>query len=551
MTIAWLLYVLVVGSLLAVAARALASALGGVGRPTRWVWTGALAGLAALAIVAPTRPTVENRAATLSASAGRGFVSAPAARPGLVARLHAVSGVVADGAISVLASLEHRVPRAAARTLLASWAVASVVLLALWTIVNLRLARARRGWPVHRVHGVSIRVAPATGPAVLGLIRPDIVMPRSLLERGADEQRMILAHEREHLGAGDPQLLAGAWLVAIALPWHPAVWYLLARLRLAIELDCDARVLRRGVPPRSYGALLIDVAAHHGGIRIGALALADGPSHLERRIRAMHRGRTRHGAARGALLATVGGLLVLAACEAKMPTSAEIDAMDVASAQRSASQAGFIRTPSGDRTDFFVNGVKVSAEQARAMEAKIIGSIEVVKSELPTGRDTIFVTTSDRMPKGATLMATRVSTVRGESEQTFVKMKRTADSAEKMVAHVESELAGERMRVRESGAAPTSARQSLPRRTMSRGEDAPLIMIDGKRASEEELAALNEKEIASMAVYKGRDALNLTDDGKQGLEVTSRPADRAGATSVRPVISVTTKAAKARANKQP
>ena len=85
----------------------------------------------------------------------------------------------------------------------------------------------------------------------------------------------------------------------------------------------------------------------------------------------------------GALLCGLGTLLVLAACEAKVPTSAEIEQMDVASAQKSAAEAGFMRTPANDRTDFFLNGAPISAERARAIEAKDIGSIEIVKSELP------------------------------------------------------------------------------------------------------------------------------------------------------------------------
>src|SRR5690349_3594360 len=252
----------------------------------------------------------------------------------------------------------------------AMWVAGSAMLLALFVAVNVRIARARRRWPMSQTCGMSVRVAPRSGPAVLGLLRAEIVVPRALLQRDVEEQRLILAHEREHLRARDHLLLAGAWLVAIALPWHPAVWALLNQLRLAIELDCDARVLRTGESPKSYGALLIDVAAHHGGIRMGALALADGPSHLERRILAMNAPRKRHALAYGALLSGFGTLLVLAACEAKVPTSAEIAQMDVASAEKSAAEAGFMRTPDNNRTDFFLNGVLVSAERARAIEAK-------------------------------------------------------------------------------------------------------------------------------------------------------------------------------------
>jgi hypothetical protein len=256
----------------------------------------------------------------------------------------------------------------------------------------------------------------------------------------------------------------------------------------------------------------------------------------------MNAPRRRHAIAYGAVLCGFGALLVLAACEAKVPTAAEIEGMDVAGAQKSAAEAGFMRTPSNDRTDFFVNGVRVSADQARALEARNIGSIELLKSELPSGRDTMFVTTADLMPRKIAQADGREPVEMGGTKYSFER-KRSSDSTEHMVAHVERERAIDR--------ALNVARTRIEERTATRSGDAPLIMIDGKRASEAELAALNEQEIASMAIYKGTDALNLTSDGKNGLQVTSDPAGKIGVKSVSAVISVTTKIAKARANKQP
>ena len=491
MSAEWLVYVVIVGCVLAIAARAAASAAGGAGLPSRWAWSAALAGLVALAAIAP-------RAATLRIPVTAGAAT-PAARPAdrtgssptLLRMIDTSSEAVRSASLAALGWLERRLPPVSARVAIAAWAASSALLLALFVAVNHRLARARRRWPTRTLRGDLVRVAPTTGPAVLGLLRPEIVVPRSLLALGDDEQRLILAHEREHLKARDHLLLAGAWLVAIAFPWHPAVWYLVSRLRLAIELDCDARVLRAGVPRTSYGSLLIDMAARHEGLRIGALALADGQSHLERRILAMNGSRKRHAAARGAAFGTLSALLVLAACEAKVPTASEIASMDVASAQHTVSDAGFMRTPANDRTDFFVDGAKVTAEQARALQAKEIGSIEVVKSELPTGRDTIFVTTTARMPKS-------------------------------IVSLRESD-----------GLAPRSKWRALPERsreagTKLRDTPPPLLLIDGRKSTEAALAVLDPKDIASMEVYKG----------EKGAQLFGDPAAASG------VIVVTTKAAK-------
>jgi hypothetical protein len=82
------------------------------------------------------------------------------------------------------------------------------------------------------------------------------------------------------------------------MPWNAALWWLMVRLGMAVELDCDARVLR-DADARSYGDLLLEVARPRSGPRlIGATAFAERADQLERRIRAITRGRRR--ASRGA-----------------------------------------------------------------------------------------------------------------------------------------------------------------------------------------------------------------------------------------------------------
>jgi beta-lactamase regulating signal transducer with metallopeptidase domain len=545
MTAAWMLYLLLVGTLMTLAARLLATALRAFGRPTRWVWAGALAGVLVLALVAP-RQVVDQRQFAPAVATRPTVMLLDRTSPDPLARLRAAYQNVEVRTTVALYSLAQRVPRPLAIGFGAAWAVGSVMLLVLFVAVNVRLARARRRWPVSQAGGTAVRVAPDSGPAVLGLLRAEIVVPRSLLERSVEEQRLILAHEREHLRARDHLLLAGAWVVAIAFPWHPAIWALIDRLRLAIELDCDARVLRAGASAKSYGALLIDVAAHHGGIRIGALALADGPSHLERRILAMNAPRKRHAVAYGALLCGVGTLLVLAACEAKVPTEAEIEQMDVAAAQKSVAEAGLMRTPDNDRTDFFLNGAKISAEQARAIAAKDIGSIELVQSELPNGRDTMFVTSADRMPKKVLADSIELEHV-GRVDTYSVMQKKVAEAGnEKLVAHIEAERGMER--VRTTGPNPPMPPSGASRMKVRDGV-APLILIDGKRATETQLAAIARENIASIAVYKENERLNLSADKKGDFEVISDASGRPKGTDGRPVVSVTTKMARAAAAK--
>ena len=473
MTAAWVVYVLAVGTLLAIGAVVSAAASRQLGWSTRFSFAGALVGIVALAVVAP-RSAARDRSAPVRVVAATALAGHAGHEPTLIDRLRAARAMIGSESIALSAAMQRRVPPTVARVVLAAWLGLSTTLLVLFILVNRRFATARRGWPSQSLHGTSVRVAPRLGPAVLGFLRAEIVVPQALLARSDEEQRMILAHEREHVRTRDHLLLGGAWLCAIVFPWHPAVWYLTNRVRLAIELDCDARVLRGGASPRSYGALLIDMAARQSAVRIGALALTDGPSHLERRIRAMQWTRGRLAAARGLVLGGMGGLLVLAACEAKVPTAADIAAMDVTSAQRTAAKAGFMRTPSGHDVDYFINGVRSSAEQATKLDGKQIGSVEVVKSEHAAGRDTIFVTTLDRMPAsdGAALL-------RASSKMLDAK-----------------ELAS--VRTRQPGGAQ------------------PVYLIDDRKATIAELSALKESEIRSVSVYK-KDGTGIDPDAANGV----------------------------------
>ena len=92
----------------------------------------------------------------------------------------------------------------------------SAAVLALAAVTVLRARRARRGWPLADVAGAHVRVSPRVGPAVLGIVRPEVVVPEWLLEAPAEEQRLVVLHEREHVRARDPLVLAAGCL-AVAL----------------------------------------------------------------------------------------------------------------------------------------------------------------------------------------------------------------------------------------------------------------------------------------------------------------------------------------------
>jgi beta-lactamase regulating signal transducer with metallopeptidase domain len=178
--------------------------------------------------------------------------------------------------------------------LTAVWPLSTLLVLAAFGVSYRRhraeLSHAER----HDIAGVSVSVTEALGPAVIGVRAPRIVVPAWLLERSAHEQRLVITHEQSHIAAHDPLLLLSACIAVALMPWNPIAWFALARLRLAIELDCDRRVLGTGASTRQYGQLLIELSSHvpqfmHGGIARTPLALTSPAfsyhaSHLERRL---------------------------------------------------------------------------------------------------------------------------------------------------------------------------------------------------------------------------------------------------------------------------
>ncbi len=88
--------------------------------------------------------------------------------------------------------------------------------------------------------------APSHGPAVVGALRPIIVLPRDFDQRfSAEEQALVLAHERAHLDRFDPMVNAAAMGLRAVNWFNPLVHIAAQALRIDQELACDAAVLAR------------------------------------------------------------------------------------------------------------------------------------------------------------------------------------------------------------------------------------------------------------------------------------------------------------------
>lgn len=297
----WMLYSVAVGLLLTAAALLLERTVQALGGATRRVWALALAAGVALPVLALVG---------LRARAGA------AARPGADGAADAVARVIlatSDGA-AFLQRFDL--------VLLLAWGAVSAAVLGRLAWSAFRIERDRRRWEPARLAGVPVYLSRDVGPAVVGFLRPRIVFPRWALAVDRSLRHLMVRHEEEHLRGRDPQLLLLAGFLLLAMPWNPALWLMVRRLRLAVEVDCDRRVLERlGCDVGTYGHLLIEVGSRRSRTAFPAAAFSRPRSLLEHRIDRMTLP-SPHGWLRGGAASLAALALVVAALSIPDPVSA-------------------------------------------------------------------------------------------------------------------------------------------------------------------------------------------------------------------------------------
>jgi hypothetical protein len=226
---------------------------------------------------------------------------------------------LADGFSWSVVGAREVAPRAE-RYFVYAWIVASLLVSAYVVSGHWKVSRRRRTWRETALNGVRVLISKDVGPAVVGLINPAIVLPEWVLDLTPEKRRLILSHEEEHTRAGDAVVLALASLCVALMPWNAPLWWTVRRLRHAVEIDCDGRVLR-GTPDRvAYGELLLDVGERASLRWSGVAAFGDSSSFLAGRIRNIIAPPPRAWRLVAGAGACAMGLLLVAACEVPQTT---------------------------------------------------------------------------------------------------------------------------------------------------------------------------------------------------------------------------------------
>jgi beta-lactamase regulating signal transducer with metallopeptidase domain len=97
-------------------------------------------------------------------------------------------------------------------------------------------------------------------PAAIGFWKPAIMLPAwTLRELASNELKPILIHELTHLKRRDDWTNLLQKMVRAIFFFHPAVWWIDARLSLEREMACDDTVLAITGNPRAYASCLIEL----------------------------------------------------------------------------------------------------------------------------------------------------------------------------------------------------------------------------------------------------------------------------------------------------
>jgi hypothetical protein len=320
MMLAWMVYVVVVSLVLGAAAFAAERAAQMSKAPTRWLWAASLLVSVLLPLAAVS---VSIRAPVAGPKVGLSYsepsrllplfqLPASRVRPSTWLATNVEPIAAAPGVDAILIRL---------------WGAASGVILLGILVSGVQLRRRQRGWAVGMMAGVPVHMSDDVGPAVVGLIQPRIVVPRWIGEATPETQALVLAHEQSHLDAGDARLLALAALLIAAAPWNLPLWWQLRRLRFAIEVDCDARVLKGGHDLSRYGETLIMVGERQSRHFAVVAAMSESRSFLEQRIRKMLWKPNKFAWASAMALAGLGFVLAASAAQVSPPAAPETAAL--------------------------------------------------------------------------------------------------------------------------------------------------------------------------------------------------------------------------------
>jgi hypothetical protein len=127
-----------------------------------------------------------------------------------------------------------------------------------------------------------LRSADAPSPAVVGALRPVILIPETLVTSDED-LRAALLHEMAHVLRHDYAVNLACEVLTLPVSWHPALIGIKAGVRRSRELACDAIAARAMTSQKAYARCLVSLAQALSAQALSAQTLSAATSNARAR----------------------------------------------------------------------------------------------------------------------------------------------------------------------------------------------------------------------------------------------------------------------------
>jgi len=136
--------------------------------------------------------------------------------------------------------------------------------------------------------GYRMLLADIRVPAVVGFIRPVVLLPLTAADWPEEQKQAVVCHELGHIERKDWLWQLLGQIACTLYPFNPMLWFAASRMRAESELACDDLVLLQGFDSTAYAQILLGVARNmRPACPSAAVVGMTRTAHVEGRIRAI------------------------------------------------------------------------------------------------------------------------------------------------------------------------------------------------------------------------------------------------------------------------
>lgn len=297
-----------------------------------------------------------------------------------------LSAESASALVGVRDAAEMAVLRPTSAEVLAVWLVGAAAAIAVFALRQRGFWRAAGKLSPAPTLGHDVyRGSAAAGPAVAGALRPVIVLPGDFAERfSADEQALVIAHERTHLARRDPMVSAIATAVRAVNWFNPLVHLAAWALRMDQELACDAAVLAQiDGAKRIYGEAMLKAHAPAYDPAFGCAWRPQAFHTLKERLVMLNRSTSPFG--RSAGLSLVVAAAVAASGAVWLMRPAEVIAAPAREEAMSAAEEEAVRAAEFDAQEAEIDAREAEIEARQAAKDAMRSALAAARREAMPG----------------------------------------------------------------------------------------------------------------------------------------------------------------------